>query len=232
MRIDHVAIVTPNLMATAAQLKAIGLNSYDGGYAYVADGQVQRGGTAYRGVPLGNEQYIEVEQIIDWRPRAEADTDGARFLLELRDRADSDGPLMVGFWVTAEDFDEARGRVGGREQLHQRVRPDGVVCRELSCPPTMEAVQKGLPAFDQHLNPKHEHPSQVPIDHESAPVGIEWLEVGGTPDEMQSWLGPGAESLPLRYVGGAPGLRALGIGLEDGNVLEIRDGGQSLEMRV
>ena len=39
--------------------------------------------------------------------------------------------------------------------------------------------------------------------------GITWIEVGGDPARLERWLGGAA--LPVRVVGGEPGVRAIGV---------------------
>ncbi len=59
LKIDHVALCSTNLYETAYQLRdESGLESYEGGY-------FRGGGVAQRVVPLGNDQYIEIESVID-----------------------------------------------------------------------------------------------------------------------------------------------------------------------
>jgi hypothetical protein len=43
--------------------------------------------------------------------------------------------------------------------------------------------------------------------------GITWLEVSGDAARLERWLG-GAE-LPVRVLGGAPGVRAMGVGARE-----------------
>jgi hypothetical protein len=71
------------------------------------------------------------------------------------------------------------------------------------------------------------HAGRRPVDHRKEPRGITWLEVGGDEQVMRDWLGDEADQLPLRYVGGEPGLRAIGIDFEDGEI-ELRPSGKQL----
>lgn len=43
------------------------------------------------------------------------------------------------------------------------------------------------------------------------PLGLTWLELGGTEEEMNDYLGMSAASLNLRFNGGAHGLHAMGV---------------------
>jgi Glyoxalase-like domain len=230
LKIDHVAIISPNVMSTAWQLRMAGLDSYDGGFSHVREGDALRGATAHRAVPLGNDQYIEIEQFIDSRPVAELDAGFPRYMASLRDQVTRDGPVVLAFWVVTDDFDKAAERLGGQQQ-HQRVKPDGSVIRSRTAPWSFEAISRGLPPFFVFDIPVEQHPARTPVRNESEPTGIAWMEVGGDPEVMKDWLGPDADLLPLRYVGGEPGVRGMGVSNADNEVIEIRAGGHMLDVR-
>jgi hypothetical protein len=233
LKIDHVALITPNLAATAWQLRTAGLTSIDGGFNIINENGVDRPSVAHYDVPLGHSQYIEVEQFVDTRPADEPDEDFPRTTLEFRDRAVREGPFLIQFWVYTDDFDSFRNRIGA-EQLHRRHRPDGVGAdgpTSRTSPRTIDAIAKGLPAFFEFFDPSI-HPGRIPMQHPDPAAGIAWVEVGTERASMEDWLGPEAGTLPLRYVDGPPGVLGVGVALECGDVIEIRpSGGPLLDLR-
>jgi hypothetical protein len=76
---------------------------------------------------------------------------------------------------------------------------------------------EALPFFIQWDVPASQHPGRDPAPHRNAPSGIQWVEIGGDPAQLARWLG---DALPgLRVVPGAPGVRALAIRTEAGEVV-------------
>ena len=233
LKIDHIAIITPNLTTTAWQLQSAGLGSYDGGYNFIDDDGAQRAATAHRPVPLGNDQYIEIEQPIDVQTPGKVNKGLPRYVADLHDRVRQHGPVILAFWVLTDDFDGHARRLGLEEQLHQRVKPDGAVIKSRSAPWSYQAIQRGLPPFFEFTIPLDEWPTRThALEYEIEPMGVAWLEVTTDRASMEAWLGPEAEQLPLRYSenddGVAPGISGLGVALANGDVVEIRPSGQFL----
>ena len=68
------------------------------------------------------------------------------------------------------------------------------------------------------------HPSGQPVVNAPGlvqPRGVAWLEMGGTKAQMQRWLGQNPDDLKLKFNGKSPGLYAIGVTTDIGEV-EIR----------
>ena len=59
---SHVAIITPNLMATAWQLQEAGLASYDGGNNYIKEAGADRAATAHRDIQDRNAAICAIHR--------------------------------------------------------------------------------------------------------------------------------------------------------------------------
>ncbi|CAK0743241.1 hypothetical protein CVIRNUC_001454 [Coccomyxa viridis] len=59
--------------------------------------------------------------------------------------------------------------------------------------------------------------AQRPADHRVKPVGIEYIELAGDRKATEEWMG--TEALPLRWVEGPPGIKAVGIKTESGTIV-------------
>jgi hypothetical protein len=198
-----VCIGAQNYFEAAYRLREeTGLESYDGGWF--------RSGIGNRIVPLGNDQYVEIESVID--PVMAEGHAIARYI------ADSvslnGGDALVGWCVRTDTLDELE-RVGARLGLdvrlvRNRVRPDGSEVEYYTVPLSIDVWPKGLPSF-LFWPVAEEHPGRGYAAHRVTPRGIAWVEVGGAENELRDWLGPEGASLHVRFAGGAPGVRAVGI---------------------
>ncbi len=63
----------------------------------------------------------------------------------------------------------------------------------------------------------HLYMMQTPADHSVKPIGIEYIELAGDQRATEEWMG--TNRLPLRWVEGQPGIRAVGIKTESGTVV-------------
>lgn len=226
MKIDHVALWCNDLHETAAQLfEETGLASAEGGWFETGIAQIL--------VPLGNDQFIEIESVVDRRKWDEA---LASFGLEPFGRFLDDkiagGPALVGYWILTDDI-EAKARALGAEIMSlSKTQPDGNVISGRGTPPTPDAIQRGLPSFWVSDSGGMEvHGSRARVEHRVEPAGISWLEVGGDEQQLRAWFGPEGEALPLRFAGGSPGIRAMGIATEDGDEIVLRPSAGSLRVR-
>ena len=52
-------------------------------------------------------------------------------------------------------------------------------------------------------------------------MGVTWMEMGGTKARMQEWLGQNPDDLNMKFNGKSPGLYAIGVSTDVGEV-EIR----------
>jgi hypothetical protein len=49
------------------------------------------------------------------------------------------------------------------------------------------AINEGLPFFIQWHVDDSDHPGRGPVEHRSAVVGIDWIELGGGQDRLEAW---------------------------------------------
>ena len=217
--ISHVCLGAQNLYEAAYRLREeTGLESYDGGWF--------RAGMANRIVPVGNDQYIEVESLID--PRMAERSKGAEYFLDFADylrRATHEGDALIGWCLRTDTLDELRG-VARRLRFdvpdgprRGRIRPDGSQLQSYAGPPSARVWPRGLPIYQYRPQPE-QAPGLVEVRHRGVrPRGIACLEVGGDEQEVRDWLGPEGAGVPVRLVGGKPGVRAIRVATDDGDIV-------------
>lgn len=213
IEIDHICVGVKNVYEGAQRLRdETGLGNYEGGWFPDL-------GLANRIVPLGDDTYIEVESVIDIFKVEERNQAAVWF----RDKVAA-GDVFIGWCARATtraemeaiakrlDSDILEGRL--------RTRPDGSSPVAMRVPETMKCWDAGLPNFF-HIPDLSRHPSRLPIGPGPGvkPYGIAWMELGGSEKVMSDWLGIPASSLPLRFNGKAPGLYALAVKTERGEVV-------------
>jgi hypothetical protein len=204
LRIDHVVCAVGDLDAAGARL------SEEHGLASVGGGEHPRWGTGNRIVPLG-DAYVELLAVVDARvARASklgraigglADEGGGWFALCLADDALDDTAARLGLEV----------ETGGRQ------RPDGEVVRWRSAGIEDPRRTPDLPFFISWEGSPDVHPGRGIAAHPSGITGIEWVEMAGDEQAFDAWTA-GAE-LPIRWVAGRPGVRAVGLHGSSGNVV-------------
>jgi hypothetical protein len=209
--ISHVCYACQNLYEAAARLRdTTGLDTYDGGWF--------ANGLANRIMPLGNNQYIEVESLID-RNMAKGSA------LWFAGETDKRGDALLGWLIRVEtkaELDSVGRRLGKEPQFmsfpQNRMRPDGSKIEAFVVPPTPETWPRGLPNF-VFWPDLSRHPDRIAAAHRVKPQGIAWVETGGSEAEIREWLGPEGEKLPVRFVGGEPGLRAVAVATATGEIV-------------
>ena len=185
MRLDHVIYGTSDLDAASARIEAeLGLEVLPGG-RHVGQGSHNRI------VPLG-PGYLELLAIAD-RAEAEASPIGRLLLDRL---AGDDG--LIAWAVSGVDVPAVAERLGS--PLHTVRR--GTMGAYVTGVETA-LTDASLPFFVGSDSPRHPGES-------GTAGGLTWVEVAGDVDRLREWLG-GAD-LPVRFVDGAPALRAIGIG--------------------
>ncbi|HYT77984.1 MAG TPA: VOC family protein [Actinomycetota bacterium] len=199
MQIDHAVYGVQDLEAAASRMKAdFGLGSVQGGHH-------PGWGTGNRIVPLG-PNYIELLAAVD-EAEAESNEFGQSLLAAV-----ADGDRLLGWCVSTEDVDAVAARLELPVTAGSRVRPDGTVLRWRSAGLDRALAEPSLPFFITWDVPQDLHPGRAEADHVSSPHGITWLEIGGDALRLNEWLA-GSE-LPVRVVGGPPGVLAVGIAAE------------------
>jgi glyoxalase-like protein len=204
MKIDHVVYGVQDLEAAASRMKQ------DFGLESVSGGRHPGWGTANRIVPLGPD-YVELLAVVD-RTEAEQDEIGRVFLATV-----AEGDRFFGWCVAVEDIEGVAARLGLPLTAGTRERPDGTVLRWRSAGLKEALAEPSLPFFITWDIPAELHPGRAPADHAVQPHGIEWLEIGGDALRLNEWLD--GSKLPVRVVGGPPGVLAVGIAAEPDEIV-------------
>jgi hypothetical protein len=208
MRVDHVsyAAESDGLAATAERLsKKIGVAPVDGGVH-------PRFGTRNVILPLSQERYVEVVEVLDHPASYKAP-----FGQAVRARSENGGGWM-GWAVAVDDLSEAERRLGREAVVGSRHRPDGVMLcwRQLGIKGLIADPQ--LPYYikwdDETLHPSVGAQTEVTIRS---------LEIAGDPDRVRDWLGlppDHATSVDFTFVSphGNPGLLSVTFDTPDGSV--------------
>jgi hypothetical protein len=216
--LDHIHLGCANLYTTAFDLmNATKLGHYDGGFTRdIAIGQ--------KTMPLGGGVYLEIESIVD--PFATADAARRPWwytrAVTLKAAVFSGVCLRVG---TMEELNEIAKRHGGTTHLNVRTPPDGPQVKfwETSSGGT-HPWQTGKPTWCCWENRLYAHPSGQPVVNAPGlvqPGGVAWIEMGGTKADMQAWIGQNPDDFRMRFNSKSPGVYAIGIKTDGGDV-EIR----------
>jgi hypothetical protein len=209
LAIDHAIITVPDPATTADALaERAGLQALPGGR--------HRGhGTGNWIVPLG-DSYLELMTVVN-RQEAEGSPIG-RWVLE-RSRH---GDRLAALCLRTDAIDEIAARIGDPAQEMHRELDDGTVLRWRLAGLTTALSEVPLPFFIQWDIADDDHPGRMPAEHAVAAGGIAWIEFGGDPARLADWLGD--HSLPIRAVGGPPGVRRLAVTTDDRQMLITTSG--------
>lgn len=219
LRVDHILVAARNHLSTAEQLLGrAGLASVDGGW-------FPDEGLAQLVVPLGNDQYLEIEGLVDL-DLMERPASTTEYFLD----AVKHGDVLAGWWVWTDDLEGVCHRLGTTVYETNKRHPDSWVACGRGTPASIDALSRGLPGFWMFDDPTR-HPGRRVAAHRNQPNGIAWVEVGGDARELAAWLGPEGDDLPLRFVEGPPGLHGIGIATDNGAVV-IRPGARSLDITL
>jgi hypothetical protein len=215
IEIDHICIAVQNVYEGSQRLRdETGVGHYEGGWFPAF-------GLANRIFPLGDDTYIEVESVIDTFalkrgiPAAQLFHDAAM-----------DGDVFLG-WCAKTDSREELEELSQRSGVAViadtlRTRPDGSTRVFERVPASGACWKRGVPNLFLYSkeNIAH-HPARVPSEFGTkTPLGISWMEVGGTRGDMAAWIGESAaSSMPLDYNGRMPGLYAVAVRTDQGEVV-------------
>lgn len=201
LALDHVVLAVQDLDAAGDRLLS------EHGLASIPGGRHARWGTANRIVPLGGE-YVELIAVVD--PAQASETAFGRTMAGLT----TGGDRWFSVCVASDDVDPMAERLGLRVEPGARTRPDGAQLRWRGAGLDDPERDLWLPFFITWEIPPELHPGRSPIDHPSGAMGIAWVEVAGDPDRLSEWLDGAA--LPIRVVGGAPGVLRVHLATVDG----------------
>jgi hypothetical protein len=190
MRIDHVIYATADLDAAAARVEAAL------GVAPAGGGRHDGLGTHNRIVPLGGG-YIELLAIADPDEAA-----GSWLGSAIEERIARHGDGLFGWAVAVGRVEDVAERLGTPVTTIAR---QGMTARLTAVAEAMR--DPSLPFFIAR------DPGVADPAADGGAGGIAWLEVGGDAPQLERWLG-GAE-VPVRVVGGEPGVRAIGVGTRE-----------------
>lgn len=218
--LDHVHIGCTNVYATAFDLmNATKLGHFDGGFnEAIVVGQ--------KTMPLGGGVFLEIESVVD--PFATADA-SRRPWWHAR-TVSLKSPVFTGVCLRVNTMDELKEiakRHGAFASLNVRTPSDGPQVRFWEAPHgpnSRHPWETGKPTWCCWENRLYMHPSGQPVVNApglAQPMGVTWIEMGGTKAQMQQWLGQNPDDLKMRFNAKAPGLYAIGIKTDVGDI-EIR----------
>jgi hypothetical protein len=205
--IDHVIYAVDDLDSAGATL-------FDReGLASVQGGRHAGWGTANRIVPLG-ETYLELIAVVDVE-----EAEGSQFGRAVR-RALTEDHSLVGWVVATDDIDAVAKRLDLEVEEKSREAADGSTLSWRVAGLERATKTGALPFFVQWEVPSEQHPGAANVRHDADPRGIAWVEVcADEPDEVRDWLGDDANDLAVRITGGDPGLAAVAIDTDGGEIV-------------
>ena len=210
MRLDHLSFAAgpDGLAATAERLgKLLGASFDDGGIH-------PRFGTRNRILPLADDMYVEIVEVLD-HPAS----DKAPFGQAVRARSALGGGWLGGV-VAVDDIAPVEERLGRQAVDGNRHRPDGTELRWKQIGVNGLIADPQLPFFVEWSSPRGDHPSAGA----STDISLACLEIAGDPQRVSEWLGQTVEA-PLEDVKvewvaphGTPGIIAAQIQTPNGLV--------------
>jgi hypothetical protein len=219
VHIDHLAMACTDLYEASDRLrKETGLGFYDGGWFPAF-------GIANKIFPLGGQNYLEIESVVNPSKIKAGNPITDYFLKACAVPGDSFSGLCLGVDSMAE-LEELAKRLKSTipdTKDTVRVRTSGMQFVDFQTPAYF-TWGKGIPNFyyfsDMTLHPSGQPPEPYP--GLVRPTGISYLEMGGTEKEMSDWIGQPASTLPMKFNGKAKGLYAVAVKTEDGQEIVIR----------
>jgi hypothetical protein len=218
--LDHIHMGSPNIYTSAHNItQTTRIGHYDGGFM----GGVTVG---HKAVPLGGSVYIEVESLVD----PFSTTDVSKQPWWYRKAVAAKTEIWSGLCLrvnTMEELGEIARRHGGtiNPSIGERTRPDGPGVRFRSAPwgpGVPDAWATGMPNWYCWEDRLYCHPSGQPVIPTPGlvePQGVAWLEMGGTEQEMEKYLGQPPSTLKMRFNGKSHGLYAVAVKTDMGEVV-------------
>jgi hypothetical protein len=214
IRLDHISINVQNHYEAAIRLRGeTGFGFYDGGTLGPT--------SANKIMPLGGSNYIEIVGTADpykWEANHEQHPD--EWMYNLVKTGDHFGGLCLRVDSQQELEDLAKMRGWTPPHAGGRMRPSGIFLPWMSTP-SPSPWSKGLP--NVYFWPDMtQHPSGQPTEPApglTRPLGVTWIEVGGSEADMKDWLGVPLDAIPFRYNGEGHGLYAVAVKTDKGEVV-------------
>lgn len=201
LALDHVIVVVDDLDVAATRFER------EHGLGSVPGGRHPGHGTGNRIIPLGTT-YIELMAVVA------ADEAASSPMGRWAAAHTAPGPTPAGLCLRANDIDAVADRLGLDVHEMSRVRPDGVTLRWRYCGLDEAFGPHALPFFIRWEVPTGLHPGADRVVHATVATGLAWVEVGGDPTVLAERLG--ASDVPVRTVGGQPGVRRFAISTAEG----------------
>ncbi len=200
MRLDHISYAAgpDGLASTAARIGGLlGREFTDGGVH-------PRFGTRNMILPLADDTYVEVVEVLD-HPAS----DKAPFGQAVRARSALGGGWL-GWCVAVDDLASIEHRLGRAAALGNRHRPDGTELRWRQIGINGLITDPQLPFFIKWESPAELHPSRGG----DGKISMAKVELAGDPQRVSEWLGASLETPDKLYVEwvaphGTPGLQAV-----------------------
>jgi hypothetical protein len=216
--LDHIHVGCANVYTTAFDLmKTTKIGHYDGGFAAnIVIGQ--------KTVPLGGGVFMEIESIVD--PFATAATSWRPWWYTRAVAVNS--PIFSGVSLrvnTMDELGEIATRHSGTIRSNIRTPPDGPQVMFWEAPHAggmADPWESGKPTWCCWQDRLYMHPSGQPVVNAPGlvqPMGIAWMEMGGTKAQMQQWLGQNPDDLKMTFNGKSLGLYAIGVNTDVGEVV-------------
>jgi hypothetical protein len=200
---DHVIVAVADLEEAAERyLRDHGLGSVPGG-RHVGHG------TGNRIIPLGSD-YIELMAVID-EGEAAGSPLGAWVLSRLEE---GEGPSAL--CLRTDDIDVVAARLDVAPIGMSRSNAEGALLSWRLAGLEAALTRPPLPFFIQWDMAPELHPGLIQAHHRTTPRGIAWVEMAGDREEVARWVGE--SSLDIRVVASEPGIRAVGIAMEEGEL--------------
>lgn len=204
MHVDHIIYATRDLDVAASRF------DHEFGFGSVEGGRHPGWGTSNRIVPLGRS-YIELIAIVDASEAA-----GSAFGRWVGAAArQHDG--LLGWVLATVDIDEVARRLDLTVTPGSRTRPDGVTVSWRLAGLDHAITHAGFPFFIQWETPPDLHPGRAIAEHRVTPRGIAWVEVAADEHRLRDWIRNLEE--PVRVNSGVPGLSAVGIATDAGEIV-------------
>jgi len=204
LHVDHIIYAVRDLDAAASRFE------HEFGLGWVEGGRHPGWGTANRIVPLG-QSYVELVAVVDASEAARS-TFGRWVGAATREH-----DRLLAWALATSDIEDAARRLNLAVTPGSRTRPDGVSIKWRLAGLDHAINQSAFPFFIQWETPPELHPGVAMADHSVTPRGIGWVEVAADEHALRHLLGDLEE--PVRINTGMPGLSAVGIATEVGEIV-------------